>query len=110
MLKSCGCYAKTGTGGSFLRWSSESRERNGLGRSALGRCVPAGKTGRNEMRPLPVNESRWNAGAIVRVNFTNLELHSSHQFKRSGVSEMPAFRVRELHSETPLRVGPLSMT
>ena len=47
MLKSCGCDAKTGAGGRFSRWSSESRERNGLGRSASGRCPPSGKKSRN---------------------------------------------------------------
>ena len=30
MLKSCGCDAMMGAGGSFLEWGSESRERNGL--------------------------------------------------------------------------------
>ena len=47
MLKSCGCDAMTGAGGSFLGWGSESKERNGLGRSAQGRCTPVGKPGRN---------------------------------------------------------------
>ena len=47
MLKSRGCDAMTGAGGSFLGWGSESRERNGLGRSASGRCAPIGKTSRN---------------------------------------------------------------
>ena len=47
MLKSRGCDAKTGAGGSFLVWGSESRDRSGLGRSASGRCAPLGKTGRN---------------------------------------------------------------
>ena len=47
MLKSCGCDAMTGAGGSFLGWGSESKERNGLGRSAQGRCAPVGKPGRN---------------------------------------------------------------
>ena len=47
MLKSRGCDTMTGAGGSFLGWGSESRERNGLGRSASGRCAPIGKTSRN---------------------------------------------------------------
>ena len=47
MLKSCGCDAMTGAGGSFLGWGSESRERNGLGRSASGRCAPVSKSSRN---------------------------------------------------------------
>ena len=46
-LKSCGCDAMTGAGGSFSGWSSESTERNGLGRSASGRCAPLGKKDRN---------------------------------------------------------------
>ena len=47
MLKSCGCDAMTGAGGSFLGRGSESKERNGLGRSASGRCAPLGKSSRN---------------------------------------------------------------
>ena len=47
MLKSCGCDAMTGAGGSILGWSSESRERNGLGRSASARWAPVGKSSRN---------------------------------------------------------------
>ena len=42
MLKSCGCDAMTGAGG-----SRESRERNGLGKSDPDRCTPLGKSGRN---------------------------------------------------------------
>ena len=47
MLKSRGCDAMTGAGGSFSGRSSESRERNGLGRSDPDRCTPLDKTGRN---------------------------------------------------------------
>ena len=47
MLKSRGCDAMTGAGGSFSAWSSESRERDGLGRSGLGRSTPLSKTSRN---------------------------------------------------------------
>ena len=43
VLKSCGCDAKTGAGGSFSRGSSDSRERNGLARSDSGQCQPSGK-------------------------------------------------------------------
>ena len=47
MLKSCGSDAKTGGGGSFSRWSSESRERNRLSKSTSGRCASPGKKGRH---------------------------------------------------------------
>ena len=36
MLKSCGCDAMTGAGGSFLGRGSESKERNGLGQVCFG--------------------------------------------------------------------------
>ena len=49
MLKSRGCDAMTGADGSLSRRSSESRERNGLGRTDPDRCTPLGKTGRNDM-------------------------------------------------------------
>ena len=49
MLKSCGCDAMTGAGGSFLGRGSESKERNGLGRSASG-SVRAARQKRQEQR------------------------------------------------------------
>ncbi len=53
MLKSRGCDTMTGTGRSFSKWSSESRERNGLAMSDSGRCAPLGKTGR-KVKSMPV--------------------------------------------------------
>ena len=47
VLKSRGCDAMTGAGGSLSGRSSESWERNGLGRSDPDRCTPQGKTDRN---------------------------------------------------------------
>ena len=47
MLNSRGCDTITGAGGSFSGRSSESRERNGSGRSDPVLCTTLGKTSRN---------------------------------------------------------------
>ena len=48
MLKSRGCDAMTSAGGSFSGRSSESRDRNGLGKSDPDRCTPLSKKGSND--------------------------------------------------------------
>ena len=70
MLKSRGCDAMTGAGGSLSGRSSESRERNGLGRSDPDRCTSVGKTGRNNR--MATDERCWplqgcQAGRLLAV-------------------------------------------
>ena len=78
MLKSCGCDAKTGAGRSFSGWSRESRERNGLGRSASGRRAPLGKTGRNSAYAIKPHgglliTSHWPLSASAKLDGASIE-------------------------------------
>ena len=71
MLKSRGCDAMTGAGGSLSGRSIELRERNSLGRSDPDHCTPLGKTSRN-MTKLRLHMRQEGRGPASNLSWTSL--------------------------------------
>ena len=90
VLKSRGCDAMTGAGGSLSGRSSESRERNGLGRSNPDRCTPLGKKSRN-------NE-------VAMIDGNGVAKVAQHATKSSS-ADLVVTRDFTEHTFTPRRAG-----